>query len=136
RVSFTGKGILGPKHWLRTTPSGDQIIFLSKDQNNHTNAFGISPNGGSIHQLTFHDFDIQTGPAISPDGKLLAYVADNCIYISAIDQKKVDMISRKFSGHEVPINAIHWSPDGKRLAYNSQVTNGENSFLQIFLIDL
>ena len=135
RITHLKNGVQGPRHWLRSTPNGDLIAFLSKDSLGYINAFGVSPNGGKIKQLSFHRFDIQSGFNFSPDGKYLAYVADKDVYITNVSsgksQKVVDNSENaKLSG------AVIWSPNGKTLAYNKYVKDSNNDFLQIFLVEI
>ncbi|MFI5158799.1 MAG: DUF3748 domain-containing protein [Sphingobacteriales bacterium] len=130
RVTFTGTGIAGPRHWLKTTPDGDLICFLSKDDLGFINIFGVHPNGGSIKQLTFNKFDIQSGFNISPDGKLLAYIADDSIILSNILSGESNKIATK----EKPVGKVVWSPDGKMLAFNSYIKKGDHSYFQIILL--
>ena len=130
RITFTGMGIVGPRHWLKTTPDGDLICFLSKDDLGFINIFGVHPNGGSVKQLTFNQFDVQSGFNISPDGKLLAYIADDSIIISDILSGK----SNKISTQKKPIGKVVWSPDGKILVFNSYIKKDDQSYFQIILL--
>ena len=130
RVTFTGMGIAGPRHWLKTTPDGNLICFLSKDDLGFINIFGVHPNGGPIKQLTFNKFDAQSGFNISPDGKLLAYIADDSIIISDILSGE----SNKISTQEKPVGKVVWSPDGRMLVFNSFIKKGDQSYFQIILL--
>jgi Tol biopolymer transport system component len=127
RVTFTNTGIAGPRHWLKTTPDDDLICFLSKDDFGFINIFGVHPSGGPIKQLTSNKFDVQSGFNISPDGKLLAYIADDSIIVSDIFSGE----SNKISPQEKPVGKVVWSPDGKMLAFNSYIKKGDQSYFQI-----
>jgi len=134
RVTFLENGIEGPRHWLQSTPDGALIAFLAKDDAGFINAFGVSPNGGEVKQLTFHQFDIQTGFNFSPDGKYLAYGAYNAVFISEVANGEPYKLTASSSNEEAPLNAVNWSPDGKILAYNRYIKNNGENYLQVFVL--
>ncbi|WP_256009872.1 DUF3748 domain-containing protein [Desertivirga xinjiangensis] len=131
RITFLKHGVLGPRHWLRSTPDGELITFLTKDDSGFVNVFGVSPNGGEARQLSFHRLDIQSGINISHDGKKMAYVAENAIYVTEIDGGRSHKLTDTFTDSDKPASCVNWSPDDKTLAYNRYV----NGFLQIFLLE-
>ena len=134
RITFLEHGVLGPRHWLRSTPDGSLITFLTKDGSGFVNVFAVSPNGGIVKQLSFHKSDIQSGLNISPDGKYMAYVADNAVYVTDIISGESYKQTKSYSAADKPIGCVIWSPDGKILAYNRYVKNEDGNFLQIFLL--
>ncbi|WP_154647863.1 DUF3748 domain-containing protein [Pedobacter arcticus] len=134
RITKLKEGVKGPRHWLRTSADGRIIAFLSKDKAGYINAFGVSPNGGAVKQLSFHKFDIESGFNFSPDGKQLAYIADRDVYITDIETGESTKIAdnqpdTKFTG------TVVWSPDGKKLVYNKYVNRSGGAFLQIFVLE-
>lgn len=130
RLSYTENGVLGPRHWLRSSPDGAQIAFLSKDTGGFINVFAVSPNGGEVRQLSFHLFHIQSGFNFSPDGKWIAYIAKNAVYITETRTGSSEQLTYSASEAEKPVGSVNWSPDGKLLAYNRYV----NNYLQVFLL--
>jgi len=134
RLTYTKKGIVGPRHWLRSAPDGNLIAFLSTDEEGVVQLFGVSPNGGKIKALTHHPFAIQGPFNFSPDGKYIAYPADNSIFITSIETGESQRITSKFGEAEKPIGAPNWSADGRMIAYNRYVAQKEGSFLQVFLL--
>lgn len=134
RITFTKAGIQGPRHWLRSSPDGSRIAFLSKDQHGFINVFEVSPNGGTIKQVSFHQFDIQGGFNFSPEGKELAYIAQNAIYITNVNSGTSLQLTENFPEESRPVGCVNWSPDGKTLAYNRYVKNEAGNYLQIFLL--
>jgi WD40 repeat protein len=130
RITFTGTGVTGPRHWLKTTPDGSLICFLSKDDLGFINVFGVHPTGGPVKQITFNKFDIQSGFNISPDGTLLAYIADDSIIISDILSGE----SNKITTEKKPVGKVVWSPDGQMLVFNSYIKEGNQSYFQIILL--
>ncbi|MEJ5960794.1 DUF3748 domain-containing protein [Pedobacter immunditicola] len=136
RITHLKHGIEGPRHWLRSTPDGQKIVFLSKDDTGFINAFSVSPHGGIVKQLTNHQFDIQSGVNISPDGQHLAYVADNSVYTTAIATGETNKLTERTSDDTKPMGCVIWSPDSKTLAYNRYVNQDKGKFLQIFLLKI
>ncbi|MNK03725.1 translocation protein TolB [compost metagenome] len=133
RITFTKEGVLGPRHWLRSSPDGTQIAFLSKDTFGFINAFVVSPNGGLVKQISFNSFDIQSGLNFSPNGRYISYVAQNAIYITELATGESKQLIESSAQEDRPVSAVIWSPDGKTLAYNRYVKN-DGSYLQIFLL--
>lgn len=135
RVTFMEKGVLGPRHWLRSTPDGSRVFFLSEDDEGIVQVYAVPTNGGSPVQLTHNVFDVQGQFNIHPDGKLMVYVADNSILVTSIEDGITRRITRRFDDEGKPIGAPSWSPDGSKIIYSRYVGNGENRFLQLFLLD-
>ena len=136
RITFTKAGVEGPRHWLRSSPDGTMIAFLSKDPQGVINAFTVSPNGGEVKQVSFNDFDIESGLNFSPDGKYISYVAQSAVYVTEVATGKSSALTGRFNENDRPVSSVLWSPDGKILAYNRFVENSEGRNLQIFLLFL
>lgn len=135
RITYSQNGIAGPRHWLRTTPDGKLIAFLSRDEKGIVQIFSISPNGGNISQLTFNAHSIQGTFNFSPDGKLLAYLCDSHIYISNLKTGASRQITPLYSKEEQPTGGVVWSHNGKMIAFNKYVRDKSGkAFLQIFLL--
>ena len=135
RITFTDKGIIGPRFWLRTTPDGKWIGFLSTDEKNIVQLFLVSPNGGEIKQLTHNSSSIEGPFNFSPDGKKVAYIGDSSIFITHLENGVSERLTPNPSEAEKPTGPVVWSNNGKMLAYNRYVKgrSGE-SYLQIFLL--
>ncbi len=137
RLTFTPKGVSAvPRHWLRSNAGGSLIAFLAQDHHNHIQLFSVSPDSGEITQITHHDFSIQGPFNFSPDGKWLAYPADNSVFITEISSGKSERITLKTDENNRPVGAVNWSNNGKMLCYNRYVDAGEGLFLQVFLINV
>ncbi|GEO04427.1 biopolymer transporter Tol [Adhaeribacter aerolatus] len=136
RITFTKKGVREPRHWLRTTPDGCNIGFLAPDVKGLTQIFRVSPIGGKIKQVTFNSFPVQGQFNFSPKQPLVAYAADNSIYITHLESGTSTRLTEPRPEAEKPIGAPVWSNNGKLLAYNRYVGDGAERFLQIFLLDL
>ncbi len=135
RITYSQNGIVGPRHWLRTTPDGMIIAFLSKDEKGIVQIYGVSPNGGEIKQITFNKNSVEGTFNFSPDGELLAYLCDNSVYLTDVKTGKSEQISPGFSKEERATGGVAWSNNGKMIAFNKYVRDKSgNLFLQIFLL--
>lgn len=140
RITFTQKGVKGPRHWLRTSADGSQIFFLSEDEKGVIQVFSVSPNvlnalnGGEIKQVTHNDFSIASPINISPDGLYLSYIADQSVFITEIASGKSQRLTPQYAASENLNGAVVWSNDGNALAFNRYVKSEKGVFLQIFLL--
>lgn len=132
RITFSEKGIEGPRHWLRTTPEGTLIGFLAKDSTGLIQIFGVSPNGGPTRQLTSQPFSIQTPFNFSPDGNFVAYAADNSVFMTDLRTGQPQRLTTRSTDEDAPINGVIWSHQGNRLTYNRYVSTAKSRYIQIF----
>ncbi len=135
RVTHSSSGVTGPRHWLRTTPQGDLICYLAKDRTGMIQLFGVSPVGGDPRQVTHNEFSVQGPFNIDPTGRWIAYPADNSLFVTKIATGDTHRLTTYFDDGNGPVGAPNWSPDGKSIAYNRYVDDGNGRFLQIFLIN-
>jgi serine/threonine protein kinase len=119
------------------SPDGN-YIFYRKAVDASQNAFNVyrMPVLGGTPQVLVRDVD--TGPAISPDGKRMAYVRGNDPEVG-----KYRLLSANLDGSDEQIlqitplplpDNLSWSPDGARIAFISY-SQGEAQG-QISLLDL
>jgi len=135
RLTFTEKGVSAtPRHWLRSSDDGSQIAFLMEDEKGHIQLFGVSPVDGKVTPFTSHDFSIQGPFNFSPDGKKLAYAADNSVFITDITRGETTRVTPKTEENTRPVGAVNWSNNGKMLCYNRYVDSADGRFLQVFLL--
>ncbi|WP_221622271.1 DUF3748 domain-containing protein [Larkinella rosea] len=134
RITFTEHGAEGPRHWLRTPPDGSVIGFLAKDAAGTIQLFGVSPNGGAIRQLTQQPFSIQTTFNFSPDGRWVAYAADNSVFVTEVATGEFKRLTPRSSDDAKPRNGIVWSNKGNMIGYNRYVTTEKGRFLQLFVL--
>jgi len=138
RLTFTEvrkyPGVQGPRHWLRTTPDGSWIFFLMKDQHGIVQVYGISPNGGPTKKFTSNNFSVETTFNVSPDGQFLAYGSNQTVYVTHIETGQTKQVSPTPDNSMNHLKSIHWSKDGKMLAYNRKVAQEDSSYFQVFLL--
>jgi hypothetical protein len=138
RLTFTANtrfpGCVGV---VRSSADGSKISYLAKDKNGIQQVFLISPMGGNPVQVTEHLSDVQSGVRWSRENNLIAYIWDNSIVMTEINdlpfEKRFKRLTAKTA--EAPSNLV-WSADGKTMAFNRTVpVSGTNDpKKQIFVI--
>jgi Tol biopolymer transport system component len=137
RITHTANGIQGPRFWLRTTPDGKNIGFLSADQQGIIQVFVVSPNGGSIKQVTFNSYSVEGPINFSPDGSQVAYIAGKRVCSTFLATGKTIELTPEASPDQLPVGAAVWSYNGRHIAFNRNVRDESGKFnLQIFLLNL
>lgn len=136
RITHLPKGVSStPRHWLRSSSDGTTIGFLAEDTTGTIQFFVVSPLGGQVRQVTRNEHSV-TGPFnFSKDGKKVAYLADNSVWVTDVASGDTQRVSARYPEESAPTGAVVWSNDGKTLAFNryQKAANGE-VFLQIFLL--
>ncbi|MGC1241220.1 MAG: DUF3748 domain-containing protein [Chryseosolibacter sp.] len=138
RVTFTDRrkfpGVQGPRFWLRSAPDGARIYFLMKDDNGIVQLYEVPTNGGEIRQVTELESSIQAQFNISPDGKSVAFICDNSIWITDIRTGVSRRITVRTSDDQAPVLTVVWDHAGNALVYNRYQTTDDGRYLQIFRI--
>src|SRR5690606_20155528 len=114
-----------PKADLEVSPDGRRIFFTSARYfQNMDNIYSIAADGSDVRQHTWHDAVIETAPAVSPDGKTLAFFdrrpRGTKIYLLDLENPKA--WPRLFAPGNLTERDPVWSPDGKSLLFTR---NGE-----------
>ncbi len=129
-------GLQGPRHWLRSSPDGARIAFLMRDVAGIVQIWTISPNGGEPQQLTHNAFDVASAFSWSPDGRSIAYVADNSVFVTDAATGAATRLTNKVVDATSPRpEACVFSPDGGRIAYVRPVKMNGRTFNQIFVVN-
>ena len=141
RLTFTADrrfpGIQGPRHWLRSSPDGSRIAFLMKDDAGVVQLWTVSPNGGSLRQVTRNLWPVASAFTWSPDGRHIAHVMDNSVCVTAVasgQTKRLTSRTDDFSGPRP--EACVFSPDGKRIAFMRRVPSPQQPANQICVVDV
>ncbi len=140
RLTFTGTnknpGVQGPRFWVRSSPDGSDLAFLMKDDAGIVQIFAVSPNGGAIRQITRNAFPVASTLSWSPDGKWLAYAADNSVLLTDAKTGETVRLTPKDASRPILALCVDFSPDGKRLSYERVVKTEGTDWNQIFVAEL
>ena len=140
RLTFTAErkfpGLQGPRHWLRSSPDGSKIAFLMKDDAGIVQLWTISPNGGAPRQVTHNPWSIASAFTWSPDGKRVAFVADNSVCVASAATGETQRLTPRTDDARAPKSeACVFSPNGKQLAYlRPAADSGRLLFNQVFVV--
>ena len=121
---------------LAITPDDKSVVFV---RGNDANSKGESANPARLQTSTAEAVYIAyvttdsvkkigdgTSPAVSPDGKQIAYIDSSQVWIAAGDSlKPVKLFQSRGSQTQ-----LRWSPDGNKLAYTSNRSG--HSFIGIY----
>jgi Tol biopolymer transport system component len=141
RLTFTANrkfpGLQGPRHWLRSSPDGERIALLMRDESGVVQLWTVSPNGGEPWQVTHNEFDVASAFTWSPNGKFVVYVADKSVFISdAASGKSFRLTATSDEAAAPRPQACVFSPDGKRIAFVRPVETRGQIWNQIFVVTL
>jgi hypothetical protein len=141
RVTFTENrkfpGLQGPRHWLRSSPDGTRIAFLMKDDASIVQLWTLSPNGGAPRQVTSNPWGVASAFTWSPDGKRLAHVMDNSVFVTDAETGHSTRLTPRSADEQAPRpEACVFSPDGKAIAFVRRVPSPEEPSNQVFLVTL
>ena len=140
RLTFTAgavhPGIQGPRHWLRSSPDGERIAYLARDEIGVVQLFTVSPRGGEPRPLTRLHASIESAFTWSPAGDRLACVIDGSV--SLVDARDGEVVRLAPNKGEPPPRpeACVFSPDGRRVAYVRRVESAAGEFNQLFTVDV
>jgi len=112
-----------PKANMQLSSDGKFLVYTSSRYfQNIDNIFRMPATGGAATALTFNDAIIETAPAISPDGRTLAYFSrtGRGVKILLLDLTTSPAWPRLFDpGPKFERDPV-WSPDGSLLAFNRE----------------
>jgi len=124
-------GIAGPRHWLRSSPDGSRIGFLKRDDAGTVQFWIVSPQGGEPRQITSGPHAVASAFTWHPDGKGVAFVLNNAVWLCDTDSGTVVPVSNS-TGDPIRPEACVFSPDGTRIAFVRQSVEGN----QIYAVEL
>jgi dipeptidyl aminopeptidase/acylaminoacyl peptidase len=104
----------------------DRLAAYTAEAAGARQLFTLSLRGGAPSQLTASEKPI-SDPQWSPDGRRIAYVRDDEIWVLELDGSRQTRVVAKPGGGQHP----RWSPDGRRLGFISR----RRGWSQVWLID-
>jgi dipeptidyl aminopeptidase/acylaminoacyl peptidase len=126
-----GRGLCGPRHWLRSSPDGARIAFLMQDDQGVAQLWTVSPEAGASTEVTHDPHPIASAFSWSPDGRWIAHVRDDSVFLTDINSGEGRRLTQRREGDEAPRpEACVFSPDGSRVAFVRRV----DGFNQIFIV--
>lgn len=143
RLTRTGgrkfPGLQGPRHWLRASPDGAQIAFLMRDEGGLAQIWAVSPNGGEPRQITQDAWGVASAFSWNPDGRLIAYAADNSVFsVEAATGRSRRLTPRTGDADAPSPLACVFSPDGTQIAFLRRLADapGRGRSNQICVVSL
>jgi len=126
-----------PRHWVRSSPDGEHISFLARDDAGIVQAHLVSPRGGPVTPVTRETTPIESCVRWSPDGSSLLYVSGGAVTVCDARPASARFgASRALTApSDPPPTCPVWSHDGRTIAFNRLVPSGRAAFQQIFLVD-
>lgn len=136
RITFTEDrlypGIASqPRHWIRSTPDGDKLLFLARDTEGVVQMFFVSPNGGELRQITHDAHSVSSAFSVSPDGALAAFVSDGSVFTVDIASGRSTRLTKSTPQNPPRPEACLFAPDSCKIAYMRTI-EGHN---QIMVVD-
>jgi hypothetical protein len=140
RLTFTAgrvhPGIQGPRHWLRSSPDGERIAFLARDDMGVVQLFTVGPLGGTPCQITRHHASIDSAFTWSPAGDRLACVIEGSVCLVDVRDGQVERLTPRGNGPGPRPEACVFSPDGRRVAFVRRIGDAAGEFNQVFTVDV
>ena len=104
----------------------DRLIVYTAESAGARQLFAMPLRGGTSVQLTASE-EACTDPQWSPDGRRLAFVRKDAIWVIEADGSRLVRVTDHPAGNSRP----RWSPDGQRLAFVSR----RRGWSQVWIID-
>lgn len=137
RVTFTDgrrhPGVAAaPRHWLRSSPSGDRIAFLLADDAGVPRLHTVSPNGGEPVAVAPIPWAVSSAFTWSPGGRLIAFVADHSVFVSDVETGRSYRLTRREPEAAPLALSCCFAPHGRAIAFLKSV----RGVSQIFIVDV
>jgi tricorn protease len=113
----------------RPTLSRTQIVFSYAGD-----LWSVPREGGDAKRLTI-GAGIETNPAFSPDGSMIAFSGEYDGNVDVFVMPAAGGVPKRLTWHPAPDAVLGWTPDGKRVLFASSRTS-YSFFAQLFTVDL
>ncbi|RYU95432.1 DUF3748 domain-containing protein [Emticicia agri] len=131
RLTFTANGNQpGCVGIVRSSPDGELLAFLAKDEKGVLQLFTINPDGKNLTQLTYHTSNVEGFFRWHPSGKSIYYVWNgsivNCETGNEAFEKRHHLLTERTVPS--PTNLVI-SHDGKTIAFNRLIGKAKQVFI-------
>ncbi|MCF0038817.1 DUF3748 domain-containing protein [Dyadobacter fanqingshengii] len=123
---------------VRSSPDGNSLAYMAKDENEVEQIFLIAPFGGKPRQLTVHDSNVSGNVRWHRSGNAVSYIYQGSIMLCKLGEAPFEQRITKLTPptNPAPSNLV-WSPDGKMLAFNRlMLKEGKAASQQIFVVEV
>jgi hypothetical protein len=141
-MDLPNPGIQGPRHWLRSSPDGSRIAMLRKDADGVAQLWTVSPCAGlpggpapEPVQLTRNPWPVASSFSWSPDGRWIAFVADNSVMAADAATGATLRLTPRAADADAPLPfACVVSPGGRSVAtLREAASSAGRRFPQVFV---
>lgn len=124
-------GVLNqPRHWLRSSPKGDAIAFLMKDDSGVVQLYTVSPSTKEIKQVTSQNWDIQSAFTWNSNGQYITFICDNSVMLCNAKTGELTRLTEK-TAQAPSSDAVVFSPNDQYIAFMRDV----DGYRQIFTVE-
>ncbi|EMI58085.1 DUF3748 domain-containing protein [Rhodopirellula sallentina] len=115
-------GVFGVRHWPRSSPDGERIAFLMRDDRGVSQLWLVSPRGGPPQQLTDSSPPIQSAFTFRSDGKRIACVIDSRVCEVDTQTGEIQPLTPAVPDETAPLSlACVYNPSGTQIAFLRRV---------------
>ncbi|WP_404306206.1 DUF3748 domain-containing protein [Neorhodopirellula lusitana] len=130
----TFPGVHGVRLWPRSSPDGEVIAFLMRDDHGVSQLWRVSPRGTDLRQLTTGDLPIASAFSFRCDGAMIACVIGERVCEVDVQTGEVVALTLSDDSGSPPLElACVYSPDGKSIAYLRRLRSAIGEANQVFV---
>lgn len=130
-------GLQGVRFWPRSTPDGEFVFVLKKDERGIVQFWRVQTSDGQSQQWTKNPYDISSAFTVSSDGRWLAHVMNSAVCVTSCLDGRTIYLTESFSSEDQPLpEAVVWNPTGDSIALVRPQRIEGSWYNQIFVIDV
>lgn len=115
---------------VRTSPDGQSLAFLAKDNKGILQIFTINPDGKNLTQVTYHESAVEGNVRWHPSGKTLYYVHNGSIVSCTTTNKTFEKRHKVLTAPTAPSPTnLVISHDGNTIAFNRLIGKAKQIFI-------
>lgn len=136
RLTFSERGLSDLRHWLRSSPDGQYIYGLAKDDEGNNQIVRCQTKSGEFEYVSDFDFSIAAPINISYKGDKMTFVAGNNVFVFEMESKELYQLTNFSENTLKVIGAPLFSRKDDKIAFNQFVEIDGHINVQIKLIEL